>query len=314
MKAFDGNDTTIITMYNEGNSAGKIAHFLSVDKSTVLRRLKKNNIQRRATKQKIHEEIHDKSEEIIKNFNSGTAINKISEQTGYSHRAIRKLLRKNGFDTIRNLHTYSVDETFFEKIDTWKKAYILGWLYSDGCVMENGVITINLNAKDVKILEDIKTEMQYTGPLSFTEANNNINAKATLCIARVKMMKDLLNLGCLHSKSLILKFPTEEQVPKHLLSAFILGYFDGNGCVRVVNNTILYANITSTEDFCKSVKEYLKEFEIYPTNIYVSPNGITSSLMFGRQVDSIKFLNHIYKDHEMHLERKYNKYLEINAN
>ena len=42
---------------------------------------------------------------------------------------------------------------------------------------------------------------------------------------------DLNKLGVVERKSLILTFPTEQQVPKHLMPHFIRGYFDGDGSV-----------------------------------------------------------------------------------
>lgn len=46
-----------------------------------------------------------------------------------------------------------------------------------------------------------------------------------------KSYTDLINKGCGINKSLILKFPDETQVPQNLISHFIRGYFDGDGCV-----------------------------------------------------------------------------------
>lgn len=41
------------------------------------------------------------------------------------------------------------------------------------------------------------------------------------------MCEDLINLGCVPNKSLILKFPTFDIVPEKYMSHFIRGYFDG---------------------------------------------------------------------------------------
>lgn len=43
------------------------------------------------------------------------------------------------------------------------------------------------------------------------------------------MFYDLCNLGCIPQKSLTLTFPT--CLPENLMASFILGYFDGDGCV-----------------------------------------------------------------------------------
>lgn len=51
------------------------------------------------------------------------------------------------------------------------------------------------------------------------------------------MVNDLEKLGCVSNKSLILKFPTKEQVPENLTSHFLRGYFDGDGSVFLSENS-----------------------------------------------------------------------------
>lgn len=45
------------------------------------------------------------------------------------------------------------------------------------------------------------------------------------------MANDLINLGCIPRKTLVLKFPNESTVPKQLIKHFIRGYMDGDGCI-----------------------------------------------------------------------------------
>ena len=65
-----------------------------------------------------------------------------------------------------------------------------------------------------------------------------------------KCKADLINKGRVPRKSLILKFPTEEQVPRGLIRHFIRGYFDGDGWF---SNTpsCFQVGIIGTEDFIK---------------------------------------------------------------
>jgi len=62
------------------------------------------------------------------------------------------------------------------------------------------------------------------------------------------MKDDLIALGCIPRKSLLLKFPTSNQVPEHLIRHFIRGYFDGDG--HFTNTEKCFeAGYIGTEDF-----------------------------------------------------------------
>ena len=53
-----------------------------------------------------------------------------------------------------------IDDTFFEKINTFEKAQILGMIYADGCLYsrsENShVLSISLQYSDIQYLEQVK--------------------------------------------------------------------------------------------------------------------------------------------------------------
>ena len=61
--------------------------------------------------------------------------------------------------------TYTLDEKYFDKIDSQNKAYILGFIYADGSI-NKGCLNITLSNKDVEILEFIKDELKYSGKIS----------------------------------------------------------------------------------------------------------------------------------------------------
>lgn len=124
---------------------------------------------------------------------------------------------------------YSLNQNFFEIIDTEEKAYWLGFLYADGCIY------VAKNRKEV-ILELSTQDIEHIG-LFNKHINSNRKIKITkrgyarLEIFNTKMVDDLINLGCISRKSLKVKFPTEEIVPRYLIHHFIRGYMDGDGCI-----------------------------------------------------------------------------------
>lgn len=133
------------------------------------------------------------------------------------------------------MRKYKLNENYFEKIDSKDKAYFLGLLFADGCnaisrTQKHCSIIISLQEQDKEILQKFMNIVSPNKPLQLI---NNINGQKQyrFVINSKKWSNDLIKLGCVPNKSLVLQFPTEKQVPKELQSHFIRGYFDGDGCV-----------------------------------------------------------------------------------
>lgn len=130
---------------------------------------------------------------------------------------------------------YSVNENFFECIDTEEKAYVLGFLYADGCnyVSKTGQKSIQFTQleQDLNILDKIRNILECTYPYYTEVQKTNGKVKYILKIFSKKLSDDVYNLGVVYHKSLILKFPDNDIVPENLMCHFIRGYFDGDGCI-----------------------------------------------------------------------------------
>lgn len=110
-------------------------------------------------------------------------------------------------------------------------AYWLGLLYTDGCIIKNQSRSIiQLKLKDYELLEQFKDFTQYEGIIEtviehkqkdFTEYQVRINDK--------EMVEKLIELGCTPRKTYDIAFPNK--ISDEYISHFILGAFDGDGCV-----------------------------------------------------------------------------------
>lgn len=129
-----------------------------------------------------------------------------------------------------SMSRYIQDDSYFEKIDNERKAYWLGLLYADGCVSEksenNKIIIIQLHPDDKYILEQLLKDVKSNRPLYVSN-----KGYVSINISSTKMANDLIKLGCIPRKSLVLKFSNENIVPKQLIKHFIRGYMDGDGCI-----------------------------------------------------------------------------------
>ena len=101
-------------------------------------------------------------------------------------------------------------------------------------------------------------------------------------------------------------------MPKKYTSHFIRGYFDGDGSIWKTNfykggKDYYYANIISAS------KQILDDIYNYlGFGIVRKIKGKYYEIKFC-QTDCIKLFNIIYKDATFKLERKYNKFLQINS-
>ena len=135
----------------------------------------------------------------------------------------------------------------FETIDTEEKAYWLGFLYADGSVSsKEHKIELGLAEQDLKQIEKFRDFIGIMNKISYrsTTKSYRYSFRSESC------KEDLIKQGCVPKKSLILNFPTENQVPKNLIRHFIRGYFDGDGWFTNTDSCF-QIGIIGTEDFIK---------------------------------------------------------------
>lgn len=123
------------------------------------------------------------------------------------------------------------------------------------------------------------------------------------------MCDALIYHGVIENKSLKLDFPI---IPFKFLNSFLRGYIDGDGYIKDIQNhqTVVF---TSTENFCKKSKlliENLLGINCYISNSHTN-NNITKDLTINGRKQCEKFLDWIYEDANLYLERKYLKYQNI---
>ena len=142
---------------------------------------------------------------------------------------------------------YNKDEDYFKIINTEEKAYFLGLLFADGTIASDRISTVGklvkrnqiaiaLQERDKNILIRFLQELNSNYPI-YNIPNNLKNAnwsnQCCVTITSEKMSQDLIRLGCSPNKTTNISFPNTEQVPDNLLSSFIRGYFDGDGCIWI---------------------------------------------------------------------------------
>ena len=166
---------------------------------------------------------------------------------------------------------------------------------------------------DKNILEKFREETENERPLicrNLRKKNPNWQNTWIFSIGSNKMSQSLIKLGCTPRKSMTLKFPNEEQVPKHLHRHFIRGYFDGDGCI-VCGKGGLNLGIVSTEDFCVGIKKSISVLNVGGSIVgkkFISENKPTRILTYTGSVQAKIVMDWLYKDATVFLIRKRKKY------
>lgn len=229
------------------------------------------------------------------------------------------ILKRRGIKANHKVrHKYTLDYSFFDIIDTEEKAYFLGFLYADGYNnQEKGSIALALQSEDKEILEKFNTLLKSNRPLFLIKSKKESHKdKFVLNITNRNMSNRLGELGCVQRKSLILKFPTSDQVPEHLLRHFIRGYFDGDGCCSICKTKRkfqLTVSILSTLEFCQKITSVVINNMNISTRISKRFKDSVNCYNFdinGTQ-QCMKFIEWLYHDSSIYLKRKFSKYLAI---
>lgn len=188
--------------------------------------------------------------------------------------------------------------------NTEEMYYFLGFLSADGCLYENGNITININEKDIEILNKLKNYLNTEKPIFFYKKNNSV----AFSFGNKKIYNNIVNYGLKPKKSLTLKFP--KNIPKNMIHHFIRGYFDGDGCISIINRKTILGlkiNIVGTIEFLTELQNHLiNELNLTPKKIsQINKNKNTYQLNFKSKNDIIKIRNFFYKNANIFLKRKY---------
>ncbi len=261
--------------------------------------------------------------EIVEKYKTGNYnCVQLGKEYGVTNNSIISVLDVRGIqrsnDWAEFHRKYKFNRDFFEKIDNEEKAYFLGFLYSDGCNHYNPLknrnrISLEIQEKDISIVEKFRECINGDMPIhTFQRFRKEYNTQP-MCIIDLnssKMCKDLINVGCVPRKSLVLEFPDEKQVPSNLLSHFIRGYYDGDGGISL-NYSNYRIKITSTFKFLEKLKKIIKINLNIDGGLYLKKNKITADLVIGGNNQVIKFLDWLYSKCLINLKRKYNIYLEL---
>ena len=254
----------------------------------------------------------DKNKVVEYYLESPKTISNVAKHFNYSNPTIIKILNERKIERWKKaqINNPSLQENFFENIDSEYKAYFLGLIISDGNVFKTNEgnrqfsISITLQEEDKYLLEEFKT---------CVNANTNINSDGRGCyyfaIRSDKMAKDLESLGIVPRKSYHTYLPN---IPQEFLPHLIRGIFDGDGSFqakqtdrRFLHNLSFCGSHQLMEDLAKLFNDLGTKTEV---KVYDYKDRKLSEIKLQSYYDIVLIGDWFYKDSTIYMKRKRDKF------
>ena len=261
--------------------------------------------------------------EIIDLYANGMQVSHISKKFNVSDRTIQRLLDYCGKwqpdrKRTRQQMRYR-DSNYFTNINSWDKAYWLGFIAADGCVRVDNYgrycLMISLSLRDCDHLNLFLSHLKSDYKIHYYElpstVNDATNKMVNLSINDKDLVEGLFKLGITPKKSLTLKWP---KFPKKFIKAFMLGYFDGDGCWTCGSknkyNSFKF-NLIGSYDFVEKFQEILCD-KVGVT--YTKIRSAARAFCFEyTNKQAILIGDWFYKNHKFCLNRKMMRYQSLKS-
>src|SRR5262245_32148891 len=177
---------------------------------------------------------------MIADYLAGATLKEAASKFGLSlatchHALIRQGISRRPLSTARRI--YSLDETYFEAIDTEEKAYWLGFIAADGKVSDGESrhqdTAITLARTDREHLVHLARCLKTNRPVTDIDApplrpGKPVRPHSRLTITSAKVLTDLASHGIEPRKSLTAR---PWSGPPALVASYWRGAFDGDGSI-----------------------------------------------------------------------------------
>lgn len=222
---------------------------------------------------------------------------------------------------------------YFSTIDTEFKAYILGWIYADGCLLSsNGcrqpLFCISVQEEDGKeFLPYLASEITGRKPsrrYAPAQIKRNEKPQMRVSISSLQIYNDLCSIGLQPGKTYNgMTFP---KLNKSLEHHFIRGFIDGDGSILYSQTISSYTPVTKPKTnrlrdrgriaITGTDKRFLEVLlsKLPITKQYwrsVQKNLTIYTVWIERNQDVRNCIEYLYKDANWFLSRKRNKAIKI---
>lgn len=241
----------------------------------------------------------NQEEFLYEQYLQGFSMKELGKMYDIHESTLSRMFKRNNKEVRTISESKKINENFFEIIDSHDKAYILGFIYADGCisVTDDGkkALIIDQLACESLLMKNILDHLKDNGKL-IKSGHDDI---CRVYIQNNKLCDDLIKYGIIPNKG---HYANPEYIFKNLdkkfIKDFIRGIFEGDGCLSIgrENPNQISFNITGTYDTCKFIQQYLiNELSLNETKISHNINT-TYNLTYSGRNQVKKIIEFLYLD------------------
>lgn len=261
---------------------------------------------------------------VIEDYLGGLSSEQLSERYGMSSVAIRNYLKKKGiemrsaYDAIyddRRASPYTFNEHWLDELDCPEKFYFLGFFAADGCnFKKQNEAKIKLQKGDLELLEKFKKLLESDRPIYEVYDKPNGSRKGSYSsnfrLTSKYFCLRLEELGLPERKTYCLHFP--DYIPEKYLRDYVRRIFDGDGSITInrVGKERGASDIAGHPCFLKELKTVI-ENTLSINIVFYQISETCAHLKINRQEDIKLFMDWMYKESSLYLERKFQIYQEF---
>jgi len=229
---------------------------------------------------------------------------------------VKRILEENHIIYDYRPYNKNLYHDFFSVINSPEKAWLLGFLFTDGSVRKVGnsyQIRLFIQQNDEEIINQIKNWLHIDTKTYYDRRENK--ECCGIEIVSQQMFEDLAKYGIIPNKTYNTKRLSINLIPDEFKRDYIRGLFDGDGGIAFTGNIYeISCDFTSYHyETVKELQDFIDEAigKKEHNKIAVFNNKCRCSWRGRQQV--IKILSWLYDNSDVYLKRKYDKYLWIKS-
>lgn len=302
-------EVLIKKLYEKGNTLDYIEREAHCSTSTIYKVLDKYNIPKRG---RNYITVPLDESKVCKMYLEGVIVSEIAKECRCSTNTISKILENNSIEKRSSKidKKNNKDLSKYKNLSSPETQYWIGYICADGNIQYDTSkrnYKVSLFSKDEEVINNY---VNYFGKDTVCIHKRKSGViEAYVCSKELcKYFMDVLNI---HPNKTLNLDPNIE-----FSNSFILGYFDGDGCIRnsKENQKRYECNITSgSKEFLNKIKEILDDEGIYSI-LYKHTDCNAYKIRIDKKSESEKFYKFLYKNKIPCLSRKLNNFVHLFGN